>query len=109
MTGSASFGEIWLCDFPFTSGAQGKLRPALVLVDLGTDVLIARVTSTAHHDATDLPVNDWQAAGLLKPSTVRLARLVTVEKTLLLRRLGALPAADRASVAQCWNRTMRLG
>ena len=31
MTGSVSFPEIWLCDFPFTSGTGAKRRPSLVL------------------------------------------------------------------------------
>ena len=39
------FGEIFLCEFPFTSGAAGKVRPALILFDLKTDVLICRITS----------------------------------------------------------------
>ena len=29
------FGEIFICQFPFTSGAASKIRPALVLFDLG--------------------------------------------------------------------------
>jgi len=31
------FGEIVLCDFPFSSGTAGKVRPALVLFDLHQD------------------------------------------------------------------------
>jgi hypothetical protein len=29
------FGEIYICRFPLTSGAQSKPRPTLVLIDLG--------------------------------------------------------------------------
>jgi hypothetical protein len=39
------FGEIFICQFPFTSGATSKIRPALVLFDLRQDVVICRVTS----------------------------------------------------------------
>jgi hypothetical protein len=39
------FGEILICQFPFTSGVVSKVRPALVLFDLQQDVLICRVTS----------------------------------------------------------------
>ena len=28
------FGDIFICQFPFTSGAASKIRPALVLFDL---------------------------------------------------------------------------
>ena len=56
----------------------------------------------------DVTLNDWQAAGLLKPSVARLDRLVTAEKTVFLRRLGVLSAADRAAVRSTWNRHMTL-
>jgi hypothetical protein len=38
------FGEIYLCRFPFTDGVGAKIRPALVLFDLGRDAAICRVT-----------------------------------------------------------------
>lgn len=80
-----------------------------MLFDLGADVLIARVTSALHREPEDVAVADWRAAGLLKPSTVRLARLVTVDKSLLLRKFGTLGPADRAAITARWNQRMRLG
>ena len=41
------FGDIFICRFPFTSGASSKPRPALVLFDLGADAIICRPTSVA--------------------------------------------------------------
>jgi hypothetical protein len=38
------FGDIFICQFPFTSGAASKIRPALVLFDLEQDAIICRVT-----------------------------------------------------------------
>jgi mRNA interferase MazF len=108
MISSVSFPEIYLCDFPFTSGANSKKRPCLVLFDLGADILIARITSISHSETYDIPVRDWQQAGLLKPSTVRLARLVTIERTLLLKRLGILTAFDRDLIVTLWQTKMLL-
>ena len=103
------FGEIFLCQFPFTSGAISKVRPALVLFDLGPDALICRVTSVPRSGALDVSLNDWQAAGLLKPSVARLNRLVTAERNaIFLRRLGMLSATDQAAVRVAWNQRMRL-
>jgi hypothetical protein len=31
------FGDVFICQFPFTSGASSKIRPALVLFDLEQD------------------------------------------------------------------------
>jgi mRNA interferase MazF len=108
MIASVSFPEVFLCDFPFTSGTTFKRRPCLALLDLGSDVLIARVTSAAHSDAYDLPIRDWQQAGLLKPSTIRLARLVTIERAMLFRRLGSLTTFDRDLVVTLWQSKMQL-
>ena len=62
----------------------------------------------SHTGTPDVALNDWQAAGLLKPSVARLDRLVTAEKTIFLRRLGVLSAADLAAVRAAWNAHMTL-
>ncbi len=102
------FGEVFICQFPFTSGTASKIRPALVLFDLQQDAVICRVTSVSRSGALDVTISDWRAAGLLKPSVARLDRLVTAEKTVFLRRLGTLSAADLATVRDAWNRHMTL-
>ena len=102
------FGEVFICQFPFTSGTGSKIRPALVLFDLQQDAVICRVTSVSRNGTLDVTLNDWQAAGLLKPSVARLDRLVTAEKTIFLRRLGILSAADLAAVRTVWNEQMLL-
>lgn len=103
------FGEVFLCQFPFTSGATSKVRPALVLFDLGPDALICRVTSVQRAGPLDVTLADWQVAGLLKPSVARLDRIVTAERSVVfLRRLGVLSAADQAAIRTAWNRHMRL-
>ena len=92
------FGEIVLCLFPFTSGAPGKVRPALVLFDLPHDAVICRISSVPRSGPLDIPVGDWQSAALLSPSVVRLDRLVTAEKAIFLSRLGTLSATDAGAV-----------
>jgi mRNA interferase MazF len=62
------FGEIYVCRFPFTSGAFSKPRPVLVLFDLGVDVLICRITSVFYSGHLDVELSDWSLAGLEKPS-----------------------------------------
>ena len=102
------FGEVFLCQFPFTSGTSAKIRPALVLFDLNPDALVCRVTSVIRTGSLDVTLLDWDAAGLLKPSVARLARVVTAEKTVLRRRLGLLSVRDADSVRERWNQHMRL-
>ena len=102
------FGDIFLCQFPFTSGAASKFRPALVLFDLEHDAIICRVTGVLRAGALDVTLNDWQTAGLLKPSVARLDRVVTAEKSIFVRRLGVLSAQDQQAVRDRWNEHMRL-
>jgi mRNA interferase MazF len=102
------FGDVFICRFPFTSGLTSKPRPALVLFDLGSDAVICRITSAIHSGKLDVSVADWAAAGLAKPSVIRLNRLVTAEKSLLLRRLGGLSQTDKEAVRKLWNANMML-
>jgi mRNA interferase MazF len=102
------FGEVFICQFPFTSGAVSKVRPALVLFDLQHDAIICRVTSALRSGPLDVTLKEWQSAGLLKPSVARIDRIITAEKTVFLRRLGSLSPADLAEVRNRWNQHMKL-
>ena len=102
------FGEVFIRQFPFTSGTASKIRPARVRFDLQQDAVICRLTSVSRTGALDVTLNDWQVAGLLKPSVARLDRLVTAEKTVFLRRLDILSATDLAAVRNTWNQRMTL-
>ena len=102
------FGEVQLCQFPFTSGAASKVRPALVLFDLQVDAIICRVTSAAPRGPLDVALADWKAAGLLRPSVARLDRLVTAEKSIFRQRIGVLSASDAEAIRRIWNQNMRL-
>lgn len=102
------FGDIFLCEFPFTSGAISKTRPALVLFELQQDVIICRVTSVVHNGILDIALSAWSAAGLLRPFIARLDRIITAEKKILLRKLGVLTAQDQKTIRTTWNSHMRL-
>ena len=78
------------------------------MFDLQQDAIICRVTSVLRSGPLDVTLKDWQAAGLLKASVVRLDRLVTAEKSVLMRRLGVLSLDDQEEVRARWNQQMRL-
>jgi mRNA interferase MazF len=102
------FGDVFIAQFPFTSGTTSKPRPVLVLFDLQADVLICRITSVHRTGPLDITLRDWQHAGLALQSVARLDRLVTAEKSVLGRRLGCLSDTDQASVRAAWNQHMQL-
>jgi len=93
-------GELLLVVFPFVGSLQGKTRPALALLDTGdADVVLARITSQSAGTPSDIVLQDWQGAGLLGPSVIRLHKIVTSEKNQVIRRIGALQPADHQQVA----------
>lgn len=103
-----ALGHLHLFDFPLASGQRGKLRPALELFDLETDLVVAKITSVGKTEPTDLLLEEWEKEGLLRESTVRLGRLVTVEKRILWKTIGKLTEKDLNKVKETWNRRFRL-
>lgn len=98
-------GEIVLLSSPLSDLTEARQRPGLVLLDTGeADILVARVTSQAVRDQFDIALEDWQAAGLLMPSIVRVHKLATLGKGIVRRRLGALTNHDWLGVRQASER-----
>jgi mRNA interferase MazF len=100
-------GELLFMLFPFSDVSGGKRRPALVLLDTGdNDIVVARVTGQISRTEFDVVLTEWQQAGLLMPSVVRLHKVTTLEKHMVERRLGMLAAEDwarvRTIVQQLW-------
>jgi mRNA interferase MazF len=92
-------GDILLVDFPFVSGTASILRPALVIIDTGdSDVVLARITTQQHASPFDLPITDWENAGLRAASFLRLHKLATSEKSCIRKQLGKLEQVDRIAV-----------
>jgi mRNA interferase MazF len=93
-------GELLVVSFPFTSAQSAKNRPALVLLDSGdADIVIARLTSKPGRSALDVTIADWQGAGLRSPATIRVHKLITLEKSQVHFSIGHLQPTDRQAVA----------
>jgi mRNA interferase MazF len=106
------FGDIVLVPFPFTSQAASKKRPAAVVSSRAynaakPDVVVMAVTSQlrANPILGEVWLADWKVAGLLKPSAVKPV-FATLEQSLVVRRLGALAAADREALRQAIAQTL---
>ena len=79
----------------------------LILDTADDDVIVARITSQITQTAFDVEIIEWQQAGLMRPSVVRLHKINTVEKHLLERQLGTLQPNDwkkvRQHIYQIWS------
>jgi mRNA interferase MazF len=99
-----NFGEIVLVPFPFTDQTGTKKRPAVIVssafynVSL-PDVVLTAVTSQVRKPlkAGEIEINDWQNAGLLKSSVIKPV-FTTIEKKLILRKLGELEKNDEENL-----------
>lgn len=109
---SFEFGDVVLVPFPFTDQSTAKKRPAIVVSSQiynseRPDVIIMAVTSQVRAaNAFDIPIQDWQSAKLLKPSVVKPV-IATVEKTLVIKRLGQLNEKDRKTLAESLQAILR--
>ncbi|TAM47536.1 MAG: type II toxin-antitoxin system PemK/MazF family toxin [Gammaproteobacteria bacterium] len=93
------FGDVVLIPFPFTNQSATKKRPAVVVssriynVERPDLVVMAITSQTRAANRFDIPVNNWREAGLLMPSVIKPV-LATIERALVLRRLGQLKDED---------------
>lgn len=101
------FGDLVLVPFPFTDQTGIKKRPAIVVSSEAyqhqrPDVVLMAVTSRILQPAGNLGevlIIEWQKAGLPKASLIKPV-FTTIEKKLILRKLGELQESDRAALRQ---------
>ena len=91
--------EIWHARFNFDDHGY-RFRPVLVLACSPDGLLAAMITSASNK--LSLPLDDWQAAGLTKPSLVRVNRIALLPPTYLgtAGRIGRLSPRDAHRVSQ---------
>jgi mRNA interferase MazF len=94
-----SLADVLLVDFPLTDRRGVKRRPGLVVLDIGDDdVMIAPITSQDARSNYDIEINDWEGAGLAMSSLVRTAKLSTIDKMFVKRKLGELQEQDKIEI-----------
>lgn len=84
-------GDLVLVPFPFTDLKGAKKRPALVLLSDQTDVTVAFITSRFKWASDfDISLKPSIENGLKEESLIRLSKLATIEKDLVIGLLGEL-------------------
>ena len=90
-------GDVVVVPFPFTDLSSSKVRPALVLSDsefngAGPDVVMCAITSRLVNAANSVIITaeDMEDGTLERPSRVKAAHLVTLEKNVIRRKVGRL-------------------
>jgi mRNA interferase MazF len=90
------FGKIVLVPFPFTDLTSAKIRPALILSKSSKkhDVIVAfissKITSEAGTFLLDSNITNFSETGLKVASEVRLDKIATLNKAIVLGELGCI-------------------
>jgi len=103
---------------PFSNHSGVKPRPALVISaeafhrDL-SDVIVCPISSQPRYyrrpGPGDCPLREWRAAGLRYRSTVRMSKVLAVDKQIIKRNLGPLAPEDLTRVETGLRRALGLG
>lgn len=93
-------GNVVLVPFPFSDQTRTKKRPAVVISSSAynqhsSDIVIMAITSQTEKTigVAECLIQNWQDAGLLKPSAIKPA-ISTIEQTLVLKKIGKLSSHD---------------
>jgi PemK-like, MazF-like toxin of type II toxin-antitoxin system len=96
-------GAVVLVRFPFSDLSQTKLRPAVVLADVGRgDCILCQITSKPYGDASAIELDDGAfASGSLRViSYARPSKLFTANQNLITSQVGNLKPDALRSIAQ---------
>ncbi|HJT23244.1 MAG TPA: type II toxin-antitoxin system PemK/MazF family toxin [bacterium] len=105
-TTNYDFGDVLLVPFPFSNQAAVKKRPAVVVSSSAynqtrPDLIILALTSQPPGPSVfgGTSLSHWKGAGLLKPSVFK-PILATIEKGLVIQKMGRLHASDQKTLQQ---------
>jgi len=96
-------GQVVVVDIPYSDHSGVKPRPALIV---STEkfhralpgVIVCPISSQPRYyqrpGMGDCRLGDWEAVGLRHPSTVRVSKLLTVQKQIIRRVLGQTSPVD---------------
>jgi mRNA interferase MazF len=103
--------DIVVVPFPYADQLAEKRRPALVVSSDAFNrqtglLLVAMITSNTSQWVGDVPIGDHTACGLPVPSTIRSAKIATIEAVRVLRVAGQAGRADVDGVRRAIRMTI---
>lgn len=100
-------GQVVVVNVPFSDQSGVKPRPAVVVSTDAfhrtlPDLIVCPISSQPQYHRrpgpSDYPLQEWRGAGLHHPSTVRISKVLSVDKQILKRIVGSLSEEDLAGV-----------
>ena len=111
-----SRGNVVLARFPFTDLTGTSPRPAVIVSQgqLGDDIVLVAISSVVRGTLapTDYTVEynhpEFNSTGLRVTSVIRMHKLATVERSVIIRRLGSLGPQLQAEVDRLLREVLAL-
>lgn len=106
-----SKGKIVLVPFPFTDLSGQKVRPALILhASRGEDCIVAFITSGRPKKKYpfDVPVKASSKNGLKADSVIKVDKMATLQKKIMIGELGTLEPAALHAVDRVLRKLLQL-
>ncbi|NOR76842.1 MAG: type II toxin-antitoxin system PemK/MazF family toxin [Methanophagales archaeon] len=107
-------GKIVLVPFPFTDLTATKLRPALVIYEGEKDIVVAFISSKIPSELSEVDIlitkkqAGFKKAGLKVDSVIKLDKIATVLKDLILGELGEFDEELRQEVNRKLKKIMEI-
>src|SRR4030042_3630917 len=107
-------GKIVLVPFPFTDLTAAKLRPALVIYEGEKDAVMAFISSKIPSEPSEVDIliikghPSFRKTGLKVDSVIKLDKIATVLKDLIVGELGEVDEKLRQEVNQKLKRIMEI-
>lgn len=107
-------GRIVLIPFSFTDLTAAKLRPAIILLEGERDVVVAFISSKipGKIEPSDIVVDnahsEYKLTGLKVPSIIKLDKVATISKELILGEIGEAGVTLRKEINKKLYETYRL-
>ena len=105
-------GAVVLVTFPFSDLSQSKLRPAVVLADVGRgDWILCQITSNSYGDSQAITLTNanFDTGSLLVASYARPGKLFTANSNLMVRQVGTLKADMLKQIVETVINILRAG
>ena len=112
-------GDVVLIDYPYAAGSGTKVRPVLVIQNdrdnqrlLST--IVAQITSVTRRALEptqvliDLATSEGQQSGLRQDSVVNCVNVLSLDKGMILRKLGNMPDSLMEKVNTCLKVALEL-
>lgn len=90
-------GEVYYAHFPLEEDDSKYIdRPVIIVIAESPDIIVIKVTKTAPRkkDPFDIPIKYYNYCGLKYPSTARVSKMITLDESQVLRKVGKLHPDD---------------